>query len=507
MKVFINTIMKNESKHIDRFYECCKFADGIYVLDTGSTDDSVEKLQAKGSNVFVERKEYRDFLFDVARNDAKRMLPDEEAWVINLDLDEFLIGDWETFLKSLPVDVNNVEYLYAFDHEKPEDAFMVNKVARNGSYIWDYPIHECIFPKTKWNGITTDTVRIHQIQDKSKPRNYKKILESCIHLRPDYLAAKFYLLKEFFNLQEYGAAIDFGRKILNTELPNELKMASWLLLYRCYIAMDSKDNLLEECLYNAYTLCPYRREPYMDLMRFYAKKGRHDKVFWAGNNLFNITYRSNDFYEMTEAWNTTEPHNLFINACVSLGYREIARRVVCALNNIMVLRNGMDDTVLSNKGLLNLIQSIEGENTLLEVGCYTGESTEIFSQSPKITSIIAVDPWLDGEVCDKITFTNMKLVEQIFDDRLANNKKIIKLKSKLQDIEIPEVDMVYIDAIHTYEAVKKDLELVKDKVRKYISGHDYSIHFPGVIKAVDEFANTIGKPVVQFADTSWLIIL
>ncbi len=51
-----------------------------------------------------------------------------------------------------------------------------------------------------------------------------------------------------------------------------------------------------------------------------------------------------------------------------------------------------------------------------------------------------------------------------------------------------ELDWVYIDAEHTYEAVKSDHDLWLPKVRKggIVSGHDYSPEFSGVVKMVDE---------------------
>lgn len=52
-----------------------------------------------------------------------------------------------------------------------------------------------------------------------------------------------------------------------------------------------------------------------------------------------------------------------------------------------------------------------------------------------------------------------------------------------------ELDFVFIDAGHGYEAVKADIALWAPKVRKYgwVMGHDYDPHrHPGVVQAVDE---------------------
>jgi len=46
--------------------------------------------------------------------------------------------------------------------------------------------------------------------------------------------------------------------------------------------------------------------------------------------------------------------------------------------------------------------------------------------------------------------------------------------------------MVFIDADHSYEGVKEDIEWAVNRGIPIISGHDYSDDFPGVIKAVNE---------------------
>jgi len=52
-------------------------------------------------------------------------------------------------------------------------------------------------------------------------------------------------------------------------------------------------------------------------------------------------------------------------------------------------------------------------------------------------------------------------------------------------------DLVFIDADHSYESVKEDIEVWLPRVKKggYLSGHDYGPPWEGVIKAVDELGN------------------
>lgn len=64
--------------------------------------------------------------------------------------------------------------------------------------------------------------------------------------------------------------------------------------------------------------------------------------------------------------------------------------------------------------------------------------------------------------------------------------------------------IIYIDASHDYESVKKDLELSKLKIKKngFICGHDYNRNYNitkkneyGVIEAVNEFVIKYGLKI------------
>ena len=65
-KVCVYAISKNESKFVDRWIDSMQEADKIFVLDTGSTDDTVDKLKTRG--VVVETKVFNPWRFDNARN-------------------------------------------------------------------------------------------------------------------------------------------------------------------------------------------------------------------------------------------------------------------------------------------------------------------------------------------------------------------------------------------------------------------------------------------------------
>jgi len=91
----------------------------------------------------------------------------------------------------------------------------------------------------------------------------------------------------------------------------------------------------------------------------------------------------------------------------------------------------------------------------------------------------------------------------------GQRSKIIRSTSARAAPLITEpLDMIFIDADHTYESVKRDIGLWWDKVKVggIISGHDYGhSHQPGVKKAVDEYFGHKGLNINQAAGSVWWI--
>ena len=154
--------MRNEINNIDDWLENIKSADGIYVLDTGSTDGSYEYMksqQEKYPNLVVEQKTYESFRFDTARNDNLAMLPeqDEEEQIacIVIDLDERLCDNWYQLLKQVIEDNPNFYSIKMYrgevnTEESTVDNIVYNKIFVNGrchqrKYAhWNLPVHETI---------------------------------------------------------------------------------------------------------------------------------------------------------------------------------------------------------------------------------------------------------------------------------------------------------------------------------------------------------------------------
>jgi hypothetical protein len=144
--------------------------------------------------------------------------------------------------------------------------------------------------------------------------------------------------------------------------------------------------------------------------------------------------------------------------------------------------------------LIELMENIEGTNlTLVEVGSFMGESMEIFAKSGKFKKIYCVDPWLDTDT----TTQNVSKSESQFDLVKSKYDFVTKIKKTSVDasneFEDSSLDVVYIDAEHTPESLKRDIEvwIPKIKIDGYITGHDWEFQ-SGILQ--DTILSTIGYP-------------
>ena len=87
IKIATYAIAKNESKHIKRWLEGTKESDYRIVLDTGSTDNTLELLR-EADNIIVGTTIVSPWRFDTARNQALALIPEDVDVCLILDMDE-----------------------------------------------------------------------------------------------------------------------------------------------------------------------------------------------------------------------------------------------------------------------------------------------------------------------------------------------------------------------------------------------------------------------------------
>ena len=143
-RICVYAISKNEEKFVDRFMDSLQDVDKVYVLDTGSTDDTVNKLKNRGD--IVEQKIIDPWRFDVARNESLKMVPEDMDICICLDLDEVIEKGFVEKLNDLWQD-NTTRLRYNYNwrldkDNKPLVNFYIEKIHTRKNYKWTHPLHE-----------------------------------------------------------------------------------------------------------------------------------------------------------------------------------------------------------------------------------------------------------------------------------------------------------------------------------------------------------------------------
>lgn len=165
--------------------------------------------------------------------------------------------------------------------------------------------------------------------------------------------------------------------------------------------------------------------------------------------------------------------------------------------------DGIDGWMSANE--ITLLKQLAGEsNSVVEIGSWKGRSTKALLESCK-GKVYAVDHWkgTKSDISSIATINHDIFAE--FMKNVGHYPNLVVLKGESTDMAgmfNGNVDMVFIDADHTYEGCKADIEAWKPKCRKFMCGHDYSESFPGVMQAVNEI---FGKPYTT--DTIWWVNL
>ena len=292
-KVVVYTISKNEEKFAERWAKSMNEADEVYVLDTGSTDNTVNILKENGVNV---RQEIIDpWRFDVARNKSLDMVPLDTDICICTDLDEVFETGWRKKLEELWINCDRVRYHYNWqfnDKGNPIISYYLNKIHTRNNYIWYYPVHEIL----KYTGnkperiITTDEIVLNQYSDKEKSRNsYLPLLELAAKENPNDDRCIHYLGREYMYYERNDEAIEMLKKHLELENSTwkDERSTSMRFIARCY----KRKNELKEAkkwFDKSIKEAPYLRDPYVEKALLMYELKDYNNVIYLCNKALDI---------------------------------------------------------------------------------------------------------------------------------------------------------------------------------------------------------------------------
>ena len=333
MKICVYAISLNEEKHIKRFCDAALDADLIFVVDTGSTDDTIEKYIAQaGSYDFprLSKFQYREisvkpWRFDDARNAALALIPSDIDVCVSLDLDEVLQPGWRAEIERVWVE-GTTRLRYGFDWGCGI-AFKYEKIHARHGYRWHHPCHEYPVPdriEEKW--ADTDMLLVVHKPDSTKPRSqYLDLLRISIEEDPQCPRNGFYYARELSFAQQWDQAIVQAQRYLalpRATWPNERAYAM-RVIGRCYQEIGNAWQALA-WFRRATSEAPDTREPWHDLALAAYRGSRWYECFAAAQMCLSITNRELVYTVDPTVWGAA-PHDLLSIAAYNLGHFEIAR--------------------------------------------------------------------------------------------------------------------------------------------------------------------------------------
>lgn len=268
MKICVYTISKNEEKFVSRWINSMKEADEIYVLDTGSTDNTVKLLKEKG--IKVKQKIITPWRFDVARNESLKLLPEDTDICVCTDLDEVFEPGWRKKLeRSWQENTTRARYTYNWkldENNKPTISFYSDKIHALKNYTWINPVHEVLNSTTQENFITIDNLTLNHYPDSTKSRNsYLPLLELSVKEDPTNDRNMHYLGREYMYYGYWKKSIKTLKKHLELEKATwkDERSASMRYISRCYKNIGKYEEA-KSWLKKAILETPNLREPYVE---------------------------------------------------------------------------------------------------------------------------------------------------------------------------------------------------------------------------------------------------
>lgn len=322
-RVYVYAICKNESRFAARWMHSMAEADGIFVLDTGSADDTVQQLRALGAQ--VTQAEISPWRFDVARNRSLSLVPEDGDICVCTDLDEVFSPGWRRLIEQVwQAGTQQLRYAYvwSFNTDGSDGTFFyADKIHARHGFEWVYPVHEVLRYTGSGEACRTlcPDLRLEHHPDAQKSRaQYLPLLELAVQEAPEDARCLHYLGREYFFRGQWTQCIDTLRRHL--ALPaarwRDERCASMRYIARAYAARGNAYEQ-ERYLLQAAAEAPHLREPWLDLARMYYAAANWAGVLYACERALQIIDRPRTYITEPESFGAL-PWDLLSIACYHL---------------------------------------------------------------------------------------------------------------------------------------------------------------------------------------------
>lgn len=256
-------IVKNESRVIQRCLSSVRdLIDYWVIFDTGSTDDTKEKIEEILKDIPGELHERPWVDFAHNRNEALAAARGRATYILFIDADERLVFSKPFDKQSLHLDFYAVKVLGTATHYR---ALLVDSAQ---DWSWTGAMHEhLVCGSTNKGDVLDGVVNISpygeggRSQDPNKYTNDAKVLERALEKDPENRRYIFYLAQSYGNAKEFEKSIEAYQK--RAEMGGDPGEVFWALFCSGYLQeVVGKDlELITKSYSRAFLYNPSRAEP------------------------------------------------------------------------------------------------------------------------------------------------------------------------------------------------------------------------------------------------------
>lgn len=363
-KICVYAICKNEAGFVEQWMDSMGEADLVVVTDTGSEDDTVERLEKRGAVVY--REKIMPWRFDTARNISLDHVPEDMDICVCTDLDELFEAGWREKLEAAwhnyeaqhkAPSAKSGRYLYNWSLNPdgtPNTQFTYFKVHERRGFRWRCPIHEYLHyvGKLPLQAIFVEGMVLNHYPDPMKPRSsYLPLLEMAVEEKPEDDRMRYYLGREYMYKAQWKKCIDTLEHYLSmpNALWNEERCAAMRWIAKsCHVLNQIKDAY--GWYYKAIAEAPHMREPYVEFAKMCYELSDWHMTFFLTKQALAITTRSATYVNMGYCWDYT-PDDLCAIAAYRMNLPEVslahARAALSYAPNDERLKNNVE--IISSK--------------------------------------------------------------------------------------------------------------------------------------------------------------
>lgn len=442
MNITLYAICKNEEKNVEKFIETSKKFSHTVVVDTGSTDKTVELLKEAGIDVYEHPQSRDEFDFSKARNLALSYVKTDWAFSLdfNEDIDQFFPEGLGVISEEF-TSFNHECYDKIEDQEPTLGQTAHVRFHRTNNYTWTNAVYETpVFIPTEGhlNETIVDTTikitkNIHNTVDKKL--FYMSICEREFEKYPTNTYYLWFIFKHYFEVKNLNKTLELGQEYLNFSKPyfDPIRVDVFIM---CSIALITAQDVQRAANYAFHAVSE-------------AMNVGGDVMGKAFTHLLNIG-------KLTQNPNITVFASGFNPETLRLKER------MDAIDKLFL--TNLDDTPgtawSGHRAFAEWLVKELNPNVIVDLGVDYGFSTFTFA-IPRIGHVYGIDNFTGDTFVGtdenrlKYNFVTMKREKLHLQDNLTLIEGDFNEVAETWD---KKIDILHIDGSHNYEDVKQDFE-------------------------------------------------